>query len=77
MKKKIAAAAVLGALASTIAVAQPASAGIDPRYYYESSHPTPEDCTITGRWGQQNGLWSKFFCTSEYNPYGWDLYIKK
>ncbi|MGY6652763.1 hypothetical protein ACXIZN_11390 [Amycolatopsis sp. TRM77291] len=76
MKKKIAAtAAVLGALASTIAFAQPAGAGVDPRYYYESSWSTEGDCRINGHSGQQSGRWSAYFCSA--STWTWDLYIKR
>ena len=75
VKKKIAAAAVLGALASSIAFAPSASAGDNQKYYYESSHSSPGDCSIVGNWGRQNELWSKYFCSTE--TWGWDLYIQK
>ncbi|MFI9450224.1 hypothetical protein [Amycolatopsis sp. NPDC052450] len=75
MKKKIAAtAAVVGALASMIAFAQPASAGVDPRYYYESSWSTEGDCRINGYFGRQDGRWSAYFCSA--SAWSWDLYIK-
>lgn len=73
--KKIAAAAVLGALASSVVLAQPASAGDDVRYNYESTHPTAGDCTVVGNWGKQNELWRKYFCAS--GTWGWDLFIQK
>ncbi|AUI59619.1 hypothetical protein [Amycolatopsis sp. BJA-103] len=76
MKKKIAAAAaVMGALASTIAFAQPASAGVDPRYYRESSWSTEGDCKISGHSGKQEGRWSDYFCSA--STYSWDLYVKR
>ncbi|MDQ7807865.1 hypothetical protein Q5425_29365 [Amycolatopsis sp. A133] len=74
MKKKIAAAAVMGALASTIAFAQPASAGVDPRYYYQSTWATQDECQLNGYSGQQNGRWSAYFCSA--SAWSWDLYIK-
>jgi hypothetical protein len=74
VKKKIAAAAVMGALASTIAFAQPASAGVDPRYYYQSTWGTKDECQLNGYSGQQNGRWSAYFCSA--SAWSWDLYIK-
>ncbi|GAB2797868.1 hypothetical protein [Amycolatopsis magusensis] len=73
-KSKIAAAAVMGALASTIALAQPASAGGDPRYYLESSWTEEGDCQINGYLGQQDRRWSAYYCSASH--WSWDLYIK-
>ncbi|MGA6165039.1 hypothetical protein [Amycolatopsis magusensis] len=73
-KSKIAAAAVMGALASIVALAQPASAGVDPRYYYESSWPEEGDCQINGYFGQQDRRWSDYYCSASH--WSWDLYIK-
>ncbi|WP_181772805.1 hypothetical protein [Amycolatopsis pittospori] len=76
MKKKIAAAAaVMGALASTIAFAQPASAGVDPRYYPESSWSTEGDCLLAGHSGKEARRWSAYFCDPQ--NFSWVLYIKK
>ncbi|MFD8499747.1 hypothetical protein [Amycolatopsis sp. NPDC059657] len=74
MKKKIAAAAVLGALASTIAVAQPAFAGDDWRLKYQWSYPVSRgwECYSDGQWYVETGGFKAYECrTTEWSVDLW------
>ncbi|WP_086838245.1 hypothetical protein [Amycolatopsis kentuckyensis] len=75
MKKKIAAAAaVMGALASTVVFAPPASAGDSQIMKYQWSYPAAYeyDCYSDGQWYVQTGGFVRFECRP--TTWTWELW---
>ena len=74
VKKIAAAAAVLGALASTIVFAPPASAGDSQILKYQWSYPAAYeyDCYSDGQWYVQTGGFVRFECRP--TTWTWELW---